>query len=260
MNISLHAGQWQLTLAPSSSNPSILSFIGRLASNKPSVLVLDGGNRFNALEVAQAVNGNAEILEKINVSRAFTCYQLTNLLETTTNTDTTMVLLDFLSTFYDESAPFHERSQLLTICLAHIRRLNRTNGLLVVTHPPALPSPQATSLIKKLENAANEILPLQILTFESESIGTSDMGKTIPSFAQLFEQVQASLSTFRRALRHHDRLILEELFAMARKHLAAGGLAARPLPFETILLCMLLEEHKEVIRLRELVNELSKQK
>ena len=60
---------------------------------------------------------------------------------------------------------------------------------------------------------------------------------------------------FRRALRRGDQQALDDLFAAARKHLSAAAYAAHALPFETFLLAMLLEEHKEVIRLRRLVEE-----
>jgi len=250
----LRAGQWQLTLAPKSLTPSILSFIGRLAMDN-SLLVLDGGNQFNALEISEAVNGDEEILEKIRGSRAFTCYQMESLLEATDNTNTTIVLLDFLSTFYDESAPFDDRKRLFKNCLTHIRRLSRTNGLLVIVHPPAISSPKTASLIKELENAADEYFPPELLTMASESIGDPDMGKTIPTFAQVFDKIQNSFSKFRRALRRTDRLIVDDLFAMARNHLSPGGLAKRPLPFETILFCMLIEQYKEIKRLEELIKK-----
>ena len=248
-----HAGQWQLTLAPKSLIPCILSFIGRLAIDNPAVLVLDGGNQFNVLEIADAVNGDEEILEKIQGSRAFTCYQMESLLEATATTNTIIFLLDFLSTFYDESAPFDDRKRLFKNCLTHIRRLSRTNGLLVIAHPPAISSPKTASLIKELENAAYEIFPPEFLLMALESMGDPDMGKTVPTFAQVFDKLQNSFSKFRRALRQSDRLIVDTLFARARKHLSAGGLAARPLPFETILFCMLIEQHKEIMELQELL-------
>jgi hypothetical protein len=68
-----------------------------------------------------------------------------------------------------------------------------------------------------------------------------------------FMQEQESFSRFRRALRRSDQLALDDLFAAARNHLAAAAYAANALPMETFLLAMLLEEHKEVIRLRTLV-------
>lgn len=82
------------------------------------------------------------------------------------------------------------------------------------------------------------------------------MGRTLPTATQIFLQEQESFSRFRRALRRSDQLALDDLFANAHQHLAAVTYAAHALPFETILLAMLLEEHKEVMRLREQLNAL----
>lgn len=249
----IRAGQWQLTLAPKSSLSPVLSLIGKLASSKPSLFVLDGGNCFNVFEVAQAVNGDLAILERIKMARGFTCYEVMNLLETTSRANTTIVVLDFLATFYDESIPFAERSQLLTKSLTHLQRLNRENGLWVVAYPPALPSAPATNLIKKLVYASNEIWLPEVIAFESE--GDPDMGKTLPSFTQLFDQIHGSLSRFRRGLLRPAQQAFDTLFAKARNYAGNGGLAGRPLPFETILLCMLIEHQQELERLQEQLND-----
>ena len=82
------------------------------------------------------------------------------------------------------------------------------------------------------------------------------MGRTLPSITNAFHQEQESLSRFRRALRRADQLALDELFNAAQQHLAAAAYAAHALPFETFLLAMLLEEHKEVMRLRLQVEQL----
>ncbi len=76
------------------------------------------------------------------------------------------------------------------------------------------------------------------------------MGRTVPSITQAFLHEEASFARFRRALRRSDQLALDDLFAAARQHLAAAAYAAHALPFEIFLLAMLLEEHKEVMRLR----------
>lgn len=81
------------------------------------------------------------------------------------------------------------------------------------------------------------------------------MGRTLPSITQTFLQEQAEFARFRRALRRTDQLALDSLFAAAQQHLAAASYAAHALPFETFLLSMLLEEHKEVLRLRHLVEQ-----
>ncbi len=82
------------------------------------------------------------------------------------------------------------------------------------------------------------------------------MGRTLQTITDIFLQEQESFARFRRALRRKDQLALDDLFIAARQHLAAAGYAAHALPFETLLLCMLLEEHKEVMLLREKVDQL----
>jgi hypothetical protein len=76
------------------------------------------------------------------------------------------------------------------------------------------------------------------------------MGRTLPSITQSLSEEQSAYTRFRRALRRSDQLALDELFVAARQHLAAAAYAANVLPMETFLLSMLLEEHKETIRLR----------
>ena len=79
------------------------------------------------------------------------------------------------------------------------------------------------------------------------------MGGTLPSITQVFLQEEDALRRFRRALRRADQLALDELFDAAQQHLAAAAYAGSALPFEIFLLAMLLEEHKEVTRLREML-------
>ena len=87
------------------------------------------------------------------------------------------------------------------------------------------------------------------------------MGRTLPSASQNFLQEEQAFARFRRALRRSDQLALDNLFVSARQHLAAAQYASHALPFEVFLLAMLLEEHKEVMRLRERVEDiLSRQK
>jgi hypothetical protein len=76
------------------------------------------------------------------------------------------------------------------------------------------------------------------------------MGRTLPSITQAFLAEQESLGRFRRALRREDQLALDDLLASARHHLAAAAYASHLLPFETLLLAMLVEEHKRVLDLQ----------
>lgn len=82
------------------------------------------------------------------------------------------------------------------------------------------------------------------------------MGRTVPAIAQVFMQEEQSLLRFKRALRRSDQLALDELLSNARLHIAAAAYATHVLPMETFLIAMLLEEHKEVRRLRDDVERL----
>jgi hypothetical protein len=82
------------------------------------------------------------------------------------------------------------------------------------------------------------------------------MGRTLPSITQAFLNEQQSLAKFRRALRLEDQRALDDILASARHHLAAAAYASHLLPFEVMLLAMLVEEHKEVMRLRSLIEAL----
>jgi hypothetical protein len=75
------------------------------------------------------------------------------------------------------------------------------------------------------------------------------MGRTLPSITQAFLNEQQSLARFRRALRREDQRALDDLLADARQHLAASAYASHLLPFEVMLLAMLVEEHKRVLHL-----------
>ena len=86
------------------------------------------------------------------------------------------------------------------------------------------------------------------------------MGRTLKSITQVFLDEEQSFARFRRALRRNDQLVLDDLFASARQHIAAAAYASHALPFEVFLLSMLLEEHKEVVRLRQIVEEMQNER
>jgi len=110
-SLELKAGSWMLLVGPSSLNTSLLRGIAHLPALGPQaqagehagVHVLDGGNRFNGYTLARAACGRQEILNRITVARAFTCFQMLALLESTPASDGPFVILDLLRTFYDES-------------------------------------------------------------------------------------------------------------------------------------------------------------
>ncbi len=86
------------------------------------------------------------------------------------------------------------------------------------------------------------------------------MGRTLSSATQTIITEQDALAKFRRALRKEDQRAFDDLFSVARYQVAAIAYASHLLPFETILLSMLIEEHKRVRRLEFLIERLSRGK
>lgn len=80
------------------------------------------------------------------------------------------------------------------------------------------------------------------------------MGRTLATANQIILNEQTALTNFRRALRRDDQQAFDILFASARRHTAAISQANHALPFEAILLAMLLEQAKEVERLKHLLD------
>lgn len=83
------------------------------------------------------------------------------------------------------------------------------------------------------------------------------MGRTVLPFTQELYREEESWKSFRRALRKEDRELFDELFAAARYHTAACTCSGRAVPFEAILMSILIEERRAVRELSRRVEELS---
>ena len=82
------------------------------------------------------------------------------------------------------------------------------------------------------------------------------MGRTLPSISIQLNSEREALTKFRRALRKEDQLAFDELWVHIHKHLMAINQANHLIPLEAFFLAMLLEEHKEIKRLKQMVKEL----
>ena len=86
------------------------------------------------------------------------------------------------------------------------------------------------------------------------------MGRTVLPFTQELYREEESWKAFRRALRREDRELLDELFAAARYHTAACTCSGRAVPFEAILMSILVEERRAVRELARRVEELERRR
>jgi hypothetical protein len=82
------------------------------------------------------------------------------------------------------------------------------------------------------------------------------MGNVTPTITDILRREETNLARFRRALRREDQIVFDDLFTAAYKHRAAAAYAGHLLPFETFLLAMHIEDHKEVMLLRSKIENL----
>lgn len=76
------------------------------------------------------------------------------------------------------------------------------------------------------------------------------MGRTVPTFTQVIQAEMESWSKFRRGLRKEDQEALDDLFRSARMQLAGSAYAARPIPFESIVMSMLIMQQRMINELQ----------
>jgi len=76
------------------------------------------------------------------------------------------------------------------------------------------------------------------------------MGRTVPSFRTVLDGIIAELSEFRRTLRRHDRAVFDRIMDMAREHASASTMAAAIDPMETVVLSILIEQQKQIDKLK----------
>ncbi len=77
------------------------------------------------------------------------------------------------------------------------------------------------------------------------------MGRTVPSFRMLLEEIILELSVFRRALRGEDKAAFDSLMNKARKHASSCTVAPTLDPMDAVFLSILVEQEKEIKSLQE---------
>jgi hypothetical protein len=129
-------GRIWLVLAPGPLNETLLDLAARLAV-RGGLHIIDGGNRFNAYRLIRSLaryqkeseargepsQSLADGLNRIQLRRAFTCYQMHTLLSETLAGNAPVLILDLLATFYDEDVRLPEALRLLEGCVVELQRL-----------------------------------------------------------------------------------------------------------------------------------------
>jgi len=77
------------------------------------------------------------------------------------------------------------------------------------------------------------------------------LGKTVESYRLRLDKEIQRWSGFARALRKDDRETFEELMDVCRNYASAGSNATRPVLFEAMVMCILVEQQKTLNRLKK---------
>jgi hypothetical protein len=146
---------------------TLLAVATALAGRGQPVRIFDGGNRFDGYYVARLARqlaGNLHprmpadphtLLGRIRLSRAFTCFQLAGLIENAPACPEPLFVLEMLSTFYDESVPLADSERLLTVTLAHLKRLAAAGPVIVGAREPQTLVKDRWALLDRLQAAAD---------------------------------------------------------------------------------------------------------
>ena len=124
INLFLRTNSLVVIYAPQAGREESSVITARLAL-RGEVTVLDGGNLFQAYRVAHLIRrwtpDVRAVADRLFIQRAFTCYQMLALLESTPARPQPHLILDLLVTFYDDHVPTREASRLLEACLNSTR-------------------------------------------------------------------------------------------------------------------------------------------
>lgn len=147
--------------------PSELIFkpIAAMAGNGARVFVLDGENSFRSYAVTRSARALGlephHALANVRIARAFTCYQMTDLVAKVSmragTVDAAIICLGLLGTFYDEDVPLSDARHLLRNMIAELKRLAEDFPILITVRPPPLKAKPRVELVYALMQQADRV-------------------------------------------------------------------------------------------------------
>jgi hypothetical protein len=142
----------------------LLRVSASLALHGP-IRILDCGNRSDMHRVAKALrpltNDPAAVMKRIDISRAFTCYQAEVLLGLNRGlTQTPVLVFDLLATYLDESVSKCEAERLMEDSLDHLKKMSKANPVLVSVSPLPSVAAERENLMQLLHASADNFVQL----------------------------------------------------------------------------------------------------
>ncbi len=98
------------------------------------------------------------ILNQIKVSRAETCYQMLDALKNTPSDKTPLIVMELLSSFYDQNLSNEEVAGVLQSCVVALIHLSQTTPIIITADPDAR-RPQLVEQLYQLADGVVEMVP-----------------------------------------------------------------------------------------------------
>jgi hypothetical protein len=156
-------GSYNLVIAPHAGVQMVIETTARLAVSSP-VRLIDCGNRSNVYPITKVVRRLTTdvntTLDRIHISRAFTCYQVLAMLSRSESRMPTLVI-DLLCTFLDEAIRFDESCRLLDRSIEELKRLSQTTPMLVTVKPLLAISAERISLLDAITQNATSVYQIE---------------------------------------------------------------------------------------------------
>lgn len=154
------SGRILLLVSPASTLNTLFDLVARLALQN-HLYVLDGGNAFQGYALARALRRRTPNitppLQRVLLSRAFTCYQMSVLLSEGHFEPYPILVLDFLSSFYDQGVRVGERRRLLTGCIRRLQVLSKQAPVAVWVRQRSVIPEDALPFLEILQHAAGQV-------------------------------------------------------------------------------------------------------
>jgi len=157
-------GKISLVVAPRTIVPSLMSMLAALAL-RGQVIVVDGGNCFDGYSLARTLRRRTHrvrfALEQVQLTRAFTCYQMVAMLAELPADSTPVIVLDMLGTFLDENVQFTKRQRLLDNSLHLLRQISIGAPVAIWSRTRSSPTGEDQQLLTPLLENAHDIWELE---------------------------------------------------------------------------------------------------
>lgn len=161
--------------------PSELIFkpIAQLAGSGRPVYVADGDNSFRSYHIARYARDlkldPRLALAQVQISRAFTCYQLAEIAERLSHRADTIncagiVCLGLLGTLYDEDIAWPEAQRLLREVIARLKVLAKRWPVIATVRPPPAKAQNRLGLIQVLMQHADVVRILEPDSHDGRSV------------------------------------------------------------------------------------------